>query len=76
MLFYTKLFRKMTIYQNLIDFFIFCKKELPLLTLSYHIETIYNFCQEVSLTTYILNHTVNHGFKSPSFIVNNYQLEI
>ena len=72
---YTKLFKPMAIYQKLIDMFIFCKKKLTFLTLNYQINAIYNFCQNISRTPYILNHMVNHGLEGTTrFLVKNCQL--
>ena len=43
---YTKLSTKMTIFQNLIETFILCKKQLIVHTLSIEIKAIVNFYQK------------------------------
>ena len=50
---YMKLFTKLTLSQTLIEFFIFCKKQLIVYALNFQIKTIVNLFKKKSLISYL-----------------------
>ena len=66
---YRKLSTTLTMSQKLVKVFIFCKMQLKVYTLSFHIKVSFNFSKKIALLVFKVNNSQNHDKKRG--IINN-----